>query len=239
MLWDKFKDQFHESYHGKVKKFIESEACDKIYAYLKEEGRRKKLILPHSQNTYRCFKETPLNEVKVILLGYCPYHSLVNGVPAADGLMFSSSLTGKLQPSLLTVYKGLEQDLHNGLNLSYEQTPDLSYLSSQGILLWNSALTTEYLKAGKHQEIWHPFTKFMLEEVFAYTGIPIVFIGKDSEVFKRYVTPLTHGPIFTLEHPSFASRENRDWETKSVFKILTKLIKDQNGYEIKWLKEYE
>lgn len=238
MKWELFKEHFHESYHNKVRKFIESKECDAIYRYLKERGRKGVKILPDSLNTYKCF-QTPIEDVKVILLSYCPYHSMIYGIPCADGLAFSCSLTNKLQPSLITFYKGLEADLYQGLNLSYEQTSDLSYLATQGILLWNSSLTTEYMKAGKHQDIWLPFTKFMLEEVFAYTGIPIVFIGKDAQFYERYVTPLTHGSIFMIEHPSAAARDNREWETEGVFKKLTRIVKQDNGYNIKWLKEYE
>ena len=46
MIWEKFKDQFHESWHDKMRPFIESEECDKIYAYLKKEGGRGKKIAP-------------------------------------------------------------------------------------------------------------------------------------------------------------------------------------------------
>ena len=58
MKWDLFRDQFHESWHSKMQPFIESEECDKIYEYLKTEGKRGKKIAPSSSVTYRCFKET-------------------------------------------------------------------------------------------------------------------------------------------------------------------------------------
>lgn len=237
MVWEKFKDQFHPSWWNKIKPFIESKECDKIYEYLKFESKRGKRIAPSSFHTYRAFLETPLNEIKVVLLGYCPYHSFINGSPVADGIMFSCSITNKLQPSLTAFYRGLENDLYNGLNLSYDQDPDLSYLCKEGVFLWNSALTVEAMKAGSHQELWHDFTKYILENVFIYTGIPIVFIGKDAQFYERYVTPLTHGPIFRIEHPSFAQRESRDWETKGVFSKINRIVKENNGYTINWFNE--
>ena len=55
MIWDNFKDMFHESWHDKMKPFIESEECDKIYVHLKSESKRGKTIVPFSHNVYRCF----------------------------------------------------------------------------------------------------------------------------------------------------------------------------------------
>jgi hypothetical protein len=51
------------------------------------------------------------------------------------------------------------------------------------------------------------------------------------------MTPLTHGYIFKMEHPSFAARENREWETEGVFKSVSKIVKMSNGYDIDWLNE--
>jgi len=75
MIWEKFVDFFHESWHEKMRPFIESEECDKIYAFLKTESKRGKRIAPLSHNVFRCFKETPLTDVRVILVGMCPYHT--------------------------------------------------------------------------------------------------------------------------------------------------------------------
>jgi len=59
MIWEKFKDQFHESWHAKMQSFIESEECDKIYAHLKERSKKGHKIAPLSSNTFRAFRETP------------------------------------------------------------------------------------------------------------------------------------------------------------------------------------
>lgn len=238
MNWNKFEDQFHESWHNKIKPFIESKECDRMYAKLKEKSKEGRKIAPLSVNTFRAFKETSFSDLKVVLLGYCPYHTFINNEPVADGLMFSCSVTGKQQPSLKLFTKGLEKDVYNGLKLDFNQDlSDLKYLANQGILLWNSALTVEKDKPGSHQQIWEPFTKYVLENVLAYTGIPIIFIGKDAQYYERYVTPLTHGYTFSIEHPAAAARDNRDWDTKGVFKKVTDMVKKFNGDEIYWLDE--
>jgi uracil-DNA glycosylase len=235
---DKFIPLFSD-WWDKIEPFFDKGGFDPIYEFLQKESKRGIKIAPSSINTYRAFTETSYKDLNCIILGFCPYHQFVNNQPIADGISFSCSITGKLQPSLETLYRGLELDLYEGLNLDYYKSPDLTYLSKQGILLLNSELTVAKDKPGSHKEIWREFTKYLMEDVFAYTGVPIVFVGKDSQFFERYATPLTHGPLFKIEHPSAAARENRDCDTKGVFKKVTTIVKQNNGIELKWLMEQE
>lgn len=239
MQWDKFKDQFHESWWSKIKPFIESSECDQIYAKLKEMSKRGVQIAPLSNLTFRAFKETPFEEVKVILLGFCPYATFYQGSPIADGLAFSCSVTNKIQPSLETMYNGWEESLYNGLNLDYYKNPDLLYLSKQGVLLLNSSLTVSKDKPGSHNELWKPFTKYLLEKVFAYTDIPIVIIGKDAKFYERYITPITHGQSFYVEHPSFAARNQSSWDIGNTFQKVNSVIKANGHYPVDWLVSKE
>jgi len=237
MQWEKFKDQFHPSYHNKIKPFIESEKCDKIYSFLKQESRRGVKIAPLSNLAFRCFKETPLNEIKVIICGFCPYHTFVAGSPVADGLAMSCSVTGKLQPSLTAWYQGLENDLYEGLNLNYIQNPDLLYLAKQGVLLFNSSLTVAKDKAGSHQELWSEFTKYFFEEVVGYTGIPVIFLGNEAAQYQRYITPFTH--TFKVKHPAFYARMQQPFDTEGVIEKVNRIILENNSYKIKWLCSQE
>ena len=233
MKWENFKDQFHESWHAKMRPFIESAECDAIYEFLKTESKRGKKIAPSSSVTYRCFKETSLDDLKVVMIGMCPYHTFVNGQPVADGLLMGCTSTGKLQPSLDKFYDGLEKELFDGLNLKYDKTPDVSYLANQGILMFNAALTTEMNKAGSHIQLWEPFTKYVLEEVLAATGAPVIFLGKDAAKYAKYVNPFTWS--FTLSHPASAAYKQSDWDTEGVFGKVNKVQKDNNNFEIMWL----
>ena len=81
MNWELFKNQFDKSWWEKLQPFIESEECDKIYEHLKFESKRGRKIAPLSSNTYRCFLETPLNDIKVIMIGLAPYHTFKNNLP--------------------------------------------------------------------------------------------------------------------------------------------------------------
>jgi uracil-DNA glycosylase len=229
MKWENFKDHFDESWHAKMKPFIESEECDKIYEFLKKESKRGRQIAPSSSVTFRCFKETPLTNLKVVMIGMAPYHTFINGEPVADGLLMGCSNTNKLQPSLEKFY----DELHNGLNLKYEKLADVSYLAKQGVLMFNAALTTEMNKAGSHIDIWEPFTKYVLEEIISDTGVPILFLGKDAARYKKYTNPFAW--TFTLSHPASASYKQTDWNTEGAFGNINKILKDNNNFEIMWL----
>lgn len=233
MIWENFKDQFHESWHSKMQPFIESEECDNIYKFLKAEGKRGKKIAPSSSVTYRCFKETSLDDLKVVMIGMCPYHTFYNGLPVADGLLMGCSVTDKLQPSLEKFYEGLEDELHDGLNLKYNKLADVSYLAKQGVLMFNAALTTEVNKAGSHIEIWEPFTKYVMEEILSVTGVPTIFLGKDAAKYEKYTNPFAWN--FVLSHPASAAYKQSKWDTEGTFTKVNKILKDNNGYEIMWL----
>jgi uracil DNA glycosylase len=235
MNFDKFKECFHESWHNKIQPFIESEECDKIYAYLKKEVRRGKQIAPLSSNIYRCFLETPLTDLKVIMVGMCPYHTLRNGSPVADGLLMGCSSTGILQPSLEQFYGGVEIELYNGLNLHYTKNPDVSYLAKQGVLMFNAALSTEINKAGSHTSLWEPFVKYFFEDVVGTEGAPIILLGKEASKCKKYIQPFKW--VFEISHPASASYKGLEWDTEGTFGKVNKILKDNNNHSITWLDE--
>ena len=238
MIWDNFKSHFHESWHSKIRPFIESEACDKIYAKLKEDGRRGVKIAPNSNLTFRAFQETPLNECRAIIMGLCPYHTFINGSPVADGLSLSCGITNKMQPSLTVFLDAIEDDVYKGLALDREKRADLTYLAKdEKILLINAGLTTSKDKAGNMVDLWEPFMRYILEEVVGYTGIPIIFLGKEAGKLEKYVTPFTH--IFHLTHPSFFARLNQPMDHKNVFSTVSEIVRQNNGFIINWLPKIE
>ena len=236
MNFEKFKDYFHPSWHEHVKPFIESKECDSIYEFLKKESKRGKRIAPLSNLVYRCFLETSFDDIRVILIGMCPYHTAKNGVMVADGLLMGCSVTEQLQPSLEQFYGGIERELHNGLNLQYVKNPDLTYLARQGVLLYNAALTVELNKAGSHNEIWAPFTKYMISKVFSKTSAPILFLGREAEQFSSYIEPFTNMP-FIVSHPASASYKNTEWDTNGVFGKINNCIKFNKKEPVEWLDD--
>lgn len=234
MNWENFKDKFDPTWHASIKPFIESEACDNIYKFLKTEGGRGKKIAPLSANTFRCFLETPLTDLQIIMVGMCPYHTWRNDTPVADGLLMGCSTTNYVQPSLEQFYKGVENDLHNGMELNYEKTPDVSYLAKQGVLMLNAGLTVEVNKAGSHNDVWEPFMKYLFEEVLDTIRIPVIFLGKEAAKLEKYVAPFTW--TFKVSHPASASYKGDEWDAEGVFRKINKILFDTGKDPIKWLK---
>jgi len=239
MNYDKFAPLLSD-WGPKLKPFIESEECDKMYAKLKDESKRGKKIFPLSQNIYRAFLETPYKDLKAVFVLLDPYPSVkvIGGeqIPVADGIAMSCANTGILQPSLELFYNAIEDDLYKGLDLEMERFPDLKYLCNQGIMLTNTALTVEKDKTGSHKAIWHPFMRYLYEDVFAQynNGLIFVLCGKDSQEFAKWINPMQHY-IFELEHPAFAARQMRPWDHKYIFSTINKFLMENNKEKVDWI----
>lgn len=247
--WDLFSPLFGD-WASKFKKFFDDGGFDPVYAKLKDDSSRGRRIAPLSSNVFRCFKETSINNVKVILLGYCPYHTFTGWskrflpgedvtkeskiVPVSDGLLMSCSVTGKLQPSLSQFYDALIVDVMNGNDVGLVRNPDLSYLAKQGVLLLNAGLTVEEGKPGNHNAMWEPFMKYLFEEVMFTNAAPVVLLGREAQKMKRYIMPFTW--TFELTHPASAAYNNTQWCTNQTFTNINKILKDNNNDEIKWIQ---
>lgn len=229
------KDKFYflfGDWWDKIEPFFDEGGFDPIYSHLKQESALGKKIAPLSGNVYKCFIETPLKDLKVVLMGMCPYHSTYEGSPVADGLLMGCSVTRKIQPSLQQFYDAVEKDVY-GLALDAIKGPDVSYLANQGVLMYNAALTTQIGVAGSHMKLWEPFTTYMFKNVFAIERVPIILLGKDAGKFKEYIPK--NGNVFVLSHPASASYKGEDWDTKGTFKKVKEIVKGQIDYELEWL----
>jgi uracil-DNA glycosylase len=184
-------------------------------------------------HVWRCFLETPLTDLKVVMMGMAPYHTLKNNAPVADGLLMGCSITEQLQPSLDQYYTAVEREFYDGLNLEMIKSPDVSYLAQQGVLMLNASLTVEINKAGSHMDVWEPFIKYLFEEVINHLGVPILFLGKDAAKYKKYTGIFAH--VFELSHPASASYKNTDWDTEGVFSKIDILLEENNGFTVQWL----
>lgn len=129
-----------------------------LKAFLRAEKDQNKTIYPHSSNWFHALETTPLNEVKVVILGQDPYHQ----PDQAHGLCFSVLPGIKTPPSLANIYKELQSDL--GIHPSIH-----GYLESwakQGVLLLNAVLTVENSNANAHQgKGWEQFTDKIIATV--------------------------------------------------------------------------
>ncbi|GFO56674.1 uracil-DNA glycosylase [Geomonas sp. Red276] len=126
--------------------------------FLRKEIAGRKTIFPKGSQYFNAFNTTPLDEVKVVILGQDPYH----GPGQAHGLCFSVPAGVDSPPSLINIFKELQADL--GLKPEDFRHGNLESWARQGVLLLNSVLTVEAHRAASHQgKGWEQFTDRAIE----------------------------------------------------------------------------
>jgi len=120
-------------------------------SFLNLEKELGKLIYPEQSNWFHALETTPLDKVKIVILGQDPYHQ----PHQAHGLCFSVLPGVKTPPSLVNIYKELQTDL----GIEPASNGYLESWAEQGVLLLNAVLTVEDSKANAHQgKGWEQFT---------------------------------------------------------------------------------
>ena len=187
-----------DSWRAALEPVLAAPAARRLGGFLQAEEEAGKRIYPPRGTRLRALELTPLDKVKVVILGQDPYH----GEGQAHGLCFSVLPGVKTPPSLLNIYKELEADL--GL-----PRPDHDHLENwarQGVLLLNSSLTVEEGKAGSHAGLgWEALTDAAVAAVAAKAE-PCVFLLWGSHARKKAerVAGLmnSHHLVLIAPHPS-------------------------------------
>ncbi len=154
----------------------------------------KKTIFPKKTLVFSAFT-TDLNDIKVVILGQDPYHT----PGAAEGLAFSVPDSQPIPPSLINIYKEIDNDIGHHENA----TGSLKNWQNQGVLLLNTVLTVEAHKAGSHRgKGWEIFTTATIEYLNK-TRPHLVFIlwGRDARNKKSLIDNTKH-LILESPHPS-------------------------------------
>src|SRR5476649_2459199 len=138
------RDEFEQPYMAQLREF------------LRQEHAAGKEIYPPGPLIFNALNSTPLDKVKVVILGQDPYH----GPGQAHGLCFSVQPGVRPPPSLVNIYKELQADL----GIPPAQQGCLINWAKQGVLLLNSVLTVEQGRAASHQgQGWEQFTDRVIE----------------------------------------------------------------------------
>jgi len=175
--------EFDQPYMGELKRFLLAE---------RNAGKR---IFPAGANWFRALDLTPLDKVKVVILGQDPYH----GPGQAHGLCFSVPEGVRAPPSLVNIYKELESDL------GIRRPPHgfLEHWAKQGVLLLNSVLTVEMGMAASHRDRgWERFTDAVVQLVNDKQQ-PVVFMlwGSYAQKKASFVDTTRH-LVLQAPHPS-------------------------------------
>ncbi|GGW97046.1 uracil-DNA glycosylase [Alteromonas halophila] len=155
-----------------------------------------KVIYPPRSDVFNALKFTPLEDVKVVILGQDPYH----GPDQAHGLCFSVLPGVKPPPSLNNIYKELAADIEG---FSRPEHGDLTTWAEQGVLLLNTVLTVEQGKAHSHAKWgWETFTDAVIEAVNQHTqNVVFLLWGSHAQKKGRVVDTHRH-QVLKAPHPS-------------------------------------
>lgn len=182
-----------------------SPVMDDLRQFLMAEKAAGKRIFPKGGEYFRAMDLTPLDQVRVVILGQDPYH----GEGQAHGLCFSVQRGVRPPPSLVNIYKEMKADL----GIDPPRHGNLTHWAEQGVLLLNAVLTVEMGKAASHQgRGWEKFTDAVIELV-ARQERPIVFIlwGSYAQKKAAFVKDVSQGGrhlVIKSPHPSPLSAHN-------------------------------
>lgn len=191
----------HQSWKAPLLPEFEADYMAQLRAFLIAEKASGKHIFPKGGEWFRAMDLTPLDKVRVVILGQDPYH----GPGQAHGLCFSVKPGIRPPPSLVNIYRELQSDL--GIELPRHGF--LEHWANQGVLLLNSVLTVEMAKAASHQgKGWERFTDAVIRLVNAKDD-PVVFLlwGAYAQKKAAFVDTSKH-LVLKAAHPSPLSAHN-------------------------------
>ena len=188
-----------ESWRAALEPVLATPRLRALGGFLSGEEKAGKTIYPPRGSRLAALERTPLDAVKVVILGQDPYH----GPGQAHGLAFSVPEGIAIPPSLRNIYKELEADL----GIPPAAHGNLTRWAEQGVLLLNTALTVEGGQAGSHQGCgWEEFTDAAVGAVAARSE-PSVFVLWGAHARKKAAGVVSLGAdsrhlVLTSAHPS-------------------------------------
>ncbi len=205
--------EFSSSYFMELKEFLLNE-------------RKHHTIYPPGQLIFNAFRLTPFDRVRVVLLGQDPYH----GPGQAHGLCFSVMHGIALPPSLVNIFK----EIQNDLSIPIPSHGNLERWARQGVLLLNATLTVRANQAGSHQrQGWETFTNAVIRELSARrVGLIFLLWGKFAQEKESLIDGKRHY-ILRAAHPSPFSAYNGFFGCRH-FSKTNEILQKHGLEEIDW-----
>jgi len=214
------------SWAGPLQPEFDQQYMQSLKAFLLAEKSAGKVIFPHSTLWFNALNSTPLDKVKVVILGQDPYPTPGH----AHGLCFSVQPDVRPIPrSLINIYKELEDDLdiHN-------ESGNLQHWAEQGVLLLNSVLTVERGQPNSHQgRGWEQFTDRIIELVNQQPR-PVAFVLWGAYAQKKgAVIDSDRHLVIRSPHPSPLSA-HRGFFGSRPFSKINRFLRDNGQEQIDW-----
>lgn len=199
---------------------------EKIVSFLKQEKQAGKTIYPEGKNLFAAFDLTPFDQVKVLLLGQDPYH----GPNQAHGLCFSVQKGIKPPPSLINIFKELQDDI----GMPIPTHGDLTAWAKQGILMLNASLTVEANKPMSHSKIgWEIFTDAVIKKISdEKQGVVFLLWGKFAQEKAVLIDAKKH-VVLMAPHPSPFSAHTGFYGCKH-FSKTNEILNQLGSQQLNW-----
>lgn len=206
-------DEFNAGYFATLKEFL-------------LEEKKKHTLYPPGSKIFNAFDHTPLNRVRVVILGQDPYH----GRGQAHGLCFSVPAGIEKPPSLVNIFKELQSDL----GIPVPNHGNLENWARQGVLLLNATLTVRANQAGSHQgKGWEQFTDAVIRKISENcSGVVFLLWGRYAQAKESLIDTNKHY-ILKAAHPSPLSAYNGFFGC-SHFSKTNELLVKQGLQPIDW-----
>lgn len=170
-----------------------------LVRFLHEEKRSGKVVCPPGPAIFKAFDLTPLDQVKVVILGQDPYH----GYGQAMGLSFSVPDDVPAPPSLKNIFKEIETDM--GVTMSGK--PNLEAWARQGVLLLNAVLTVRASEPTSHSRIgWQEFTDAVIRTISERCEGVVFLLWGNYARQKRELVDASRHYVLEAAHPSPLAR---------------------------------
>ena len=216
----------HESWKAPLAREFDAPYMASLKEFLVAEKANGKRIFPKGSEWFHALDATPLEQVRVVILGQDPYH----GEGQAHGLCFSVREGVRPPPSLINIYKEMKSDL----GLEPPSHGNLEAWAKQGVLLLNSVLTVEAGLAASHQgKGWERFTDAVIRLVNDQPR-PVVFIlwGAYAQRKAGFVDRQRH-LVLASAHPSPLSAHNGFFGSRP-FSKTNEFLAAQGQEPIEW-----
>ena len=206
--------EFQKPYFTQLARFVRSEY-------------NQHTCYPKGKEIFAAFEHCSPQKVKVVIIGQDPYH----GPGQANGLCFSVRRGTAHPPSLVNIFKEIEQDIGQ----PYPENGDLQRWAEQGVLLLNAVLTVRARQAGSHQNKgWEAFTDAVIQKLSAeQKGLIFMLWGGFAKKKAALIDPERHF-ILRAGHPSPLSANRGYWFGNKHFSQANELLKRQGLDGIQW-----
>ena len=216
----------HQSWKPYLKQEFNKPYFKDLITFVKEEYSKYKCFPPGKQ-IFNAFEHCHFDEVKVVIIGQDPYH----GIGQAHGLCFSVNEGIAHPPSLINIFKEIEQDL----NIPYPKSGSLEHWAKQGVLLLNASLTVRAHQAGSHQKKgWEQFTNAVIEQISEHKKDIVFLLWGGFAKNKAILINKEKHSILTSGHPSPLSANRGYWFENKHFSKTNFLLEQVGLKAVLW-----